>query len=114
MQFCENCGARIRPKQIESGGKTIVVLACISCGQLVDTKPKTTGIGVLRGEPSKPSIKVVEDSPDIKTMPTTNVECPKCGNNEAYWWFVQTRSGDEPATQFYRCTSCSHTWRFYS
>jgi DNA-directed RNA polymerase subunit M len=61
------------------------------------------------------SIKVVgEKEEKIKTMPTTNTECPKCGHNTAYWWFVQTRSGDEPPTQFFRCEKCDHTWRQYS
>ncbi|MCW4034486.1 MAG: transcription factor S, partial [Candidatus Bathyarchaeota archaeon] len=26
----------------------------------------------------------------------------------------QTRSGDEGATQFFRCTKCSHTFRLYT
>ncbi len=67
------------------------------------------------------SRKHVENSPPeeieeekIHTMPTTNVECPKCGNNEAFWWFLQTRGGDEPTTQFYRCKKCEHTWREYA
>ncbi|MCE2508324.1 MAG: RPA12/RPB9/RPC11 RNA polymerase family protein, partial [Nitrosopumilaceae archaeon] len=33
---------------------------------------------------------------------------------EAVWWMLQTRSADEPTTQFYRCTGCGHTWRDYS
>ena len=40
--------------------------------------------------------------------------CPKCKNNQAVWWLLQTRSGDEPPTQFYRCTKCAQTWREYS
>ncbi|MEM3032488.1 MAG: transcription factor S, partial [Nitrososphaerota archaeon] len=48
-------------------------------------------------------------------LPTTHdVECPQCGNNEAKWWTVQTRSADEPMTQFFRCTKCGHTWREYA
>ncbi|HYF99242.1 MAG TPA: hypothetical protein VD815_04055 [Candidatus Saccharimonadales bacterium] len=37
--------------------------------------------------------------------------CPECGNVQAYWWIVQTDSGDEPSAQFLRCTKCNHTWR---
>ncbi len=48
------------------------------------------------------------------TLPTVNVNCPKCGHGEAVWWMLQTRSADEPTTQFYRCIKCEHTWRDYS
>ncbi len=113
MQFCENCGARVRPKQIESDGRSVVVLACNDCGQLIENKPKETGFLLKKEETTSSSINVLEGS-DIKTMPTTEVECPKCEHNEAFWWFLQTRSGDEPATQFFRCIKCKHTWRFYS
>lgn len=46
-------------------------------------------------------------------LPKTEVECPKCGHNEAYWWMIQTRSADEAPTTFYRCVNCGHTWRDY-
>lgn len=48
------------------------------------------------------------------TMATVNEDCEKCSNNVAYWWTEQTRSSDEPETQFFRCTKCKHTWREYS
>lgn len=64
---------------------------------------------------NSPQIKVVGDKEaKLNSLPTTKTECPKCGHNEAFWWFLQTRSGDEPPTQFYRCVKCSHTWRSYS
>lgn len=47
------------------------------------------------------------------TMPVVDSLCPKCGNPKAYWWEQQTRAADEAATQFFRCTKCSHTWRKY-
>lgn len=57
-------------------------------------------------------IEVVDES--VTSLPKTDEECPKCGNNKAYYWLVQTRSGDEAATRFFRCTKCGHTWRDYS
>ena len=50
----------------------------------------------------------VATMPDI---PTIKIECEKCGNDEAVWWMLQTRSADEPTTQFYRCSKCRYTWR---
>ncbi len=49
-----------------------------------------------------------------KVYSKTVAECPKCGNREAYYWFLQTRRSDEPPTRFYRCTKCNYTWREYS
>jgi len=47
------------------------------------------------------------------TLPKTKAECPKCGNNEAFWVLRQTRAADEPETRIYRCTECGHSWREY-
>jgi transcription factor S len=59
-------------------------------------------------------LKVVEADKMPNALPTTSADCPKCGNNLAFWWMLQTRSADEATTQFYRCTQCNHTWRNYS
>ena len=61
----------------------------------------------------KSSLKVM-DSDTPNAMPTTTIQCAKCGNMTAFWWMLQTRSADEATTQFYRCTECSYTWRNYS
>ncbi|GAI81579.1 unnamed protein product, partial [marine sediment metagenome] len=34
-------------------------------------------------------------------------------NEKAYFWSVQTRSGDEAETKFFKCTKCEFTWREY-
>lgn len=47
------------------------------------------------------------------TLPRTNVECSKCGHNEAFWVLRQTRAADEPETKIYRCVKCEHSWREY-
>lgn len=56
----------------------------------------------------------VEIISDEETLPTTQEDCEKCGNKEAYFWLQQTRAGDEPETKFLKCTKCKHTWRDYS
>jgi len=61
---------------------------------------------------SPSDIRVVEsDNVPAPDPVTDKVECPKCGNTQAFWWITQTDSADEPSTQFFRCTKCSHTWR---
>ncbi|GBF88141.1 transcription factor [Raphidocelis subcapitata] len=43
---------------------------------------------------------------------TSQANCPECHNGEAYFYEMQTRSADEPATVFYRCArgSCNKVW----
>jgi DNA-directed RNA polymerase subunit M len=118
MEFCAKCGSRLEPKKTKSGKKASLVLACPKCGY---KKPETGGVAV---EP-KPA-KVIQHNPQqfvaviskeeqkLNTLPTVRVECPKCGNNTAYVWQVQTRGADESSTQFLRCTKCNSTNREYS
>jgi len=66
---------------------------------------------------SKEADKIVvigKKEQNIRTTPQVKTNCPKCGNDKAYWWMVQTRGIDESSTQFYRCTKCGYTWRDYS
>ena len=57
---------------------------------------------------------VLAENETVDTLPTIKIECEKCGNDEAVWWMLQTRSADEPTTQFYRCSKCRYTWRNYA
>jgi len=61
---------------------------------------------------SPSDIRIIESDKVPEPDPITDsIECPKCGNRQAFWWIVQTDSADEPSTQFFRCTKCNHTWR---
>ncbi|HKG30765.1 MAG TPA: transcription factor S [Nitrososphaeraceae archaeon] len=111
MKFCPKCETRMRPK-IEEG-----IALCPKCGFSVDKEKEKIYAKentISSTENTENSLKVIDSdkSPDI--LPTTTIECPKCKNNNAFWWMLQTRSADEATTQFYRCTKCSHTWRNYS
>ena len=57
---------------------------------------------------------VLDENEGKDVLPTIEIACEKCENKEAIWWMLQTRSADEPTTQFFRCTKCSHTWRNYA
>lgn len=61
----------------------------------------------------KPDEGIIVIEQDVKTLPTTKITCPRCGNDTAYWWELQTRAGDEPSTIFYKCTKCGYVWRSY-
>jgi transcription factor S len=111
VKFCPKCETRMRPK-IEEG-----IVLCPNCGFSVDKEKEKVSAKektISSMENSEYSLKVIDADKTPDTLPTTSIECPKCENNNAFWWMLQTRSADEATTQFYRCTKCSHTWRNYS
>lgn len=49
---------------------------------------------------------------ELKPEAMTNLfKCGKCGSRETSYYEVQTRSADEPMTQFITCLSCSNRWK---
>ena len=86
---------------------------CRRCG--IFSKGKTEGSTVI-GEKIKQEsedVKVVKEEDNYVQYPKTNIECPECGHNEAYWYMQQTRGADEPQTKFYSCVKCGNKWRDY-
>jgi len=102
MMFCPRCGSMLLPdldkKQIR----------CRNCNY---KESKNKSIIVKEKINNKEKIKIIDKN--IETLPKTQMDCPKCGNNQAYYWLVQTRSSDEAETQFFRCVKCDHQWRNY-
>ncbi|MCD6576374.1 MAG: transcription factor S [Nanoarchaeota archaeon] len=97
--FCPECGSIIVNKK----GK----LVCSSCGYEVKE-------GKIKDRQTKKvdkTVKVAKENPEV--LPKIKAKCPKCGNEEAYFWVVQTRAADEAPTRFYKCTKCGHVWREY-
>lgn len=103
MKFCPTCDVRL--KKTDSG------LRCPKCGHGEDQEDSTTK---LNEEEQVSEFTVLDENEGKETLPTIKIDCPKCNHNEAVWWMLQTRSADEPTTQFYRCSKCSFTWRNYS
>jgi transcription factor S len=113
VKFCPKCGTRLKLKQDKSGKTVTITLRCDNCGY--SSKAGKTVTQSTEEDFEAPQIKVVGDKESkLNSLPTIKIDCPKCGHKEATWWFVQTRSGDEPTTQFFRCVKCNHTWRSYS
>ncbi len=108
MEFCPNCSSLMVP---EKDGKKRI-LRCKRCNKTQEIKDKNS-YSLEDDYSQKKSEGIIELDNDSQQLPTTREECPKCKNKKAYWWTYQTRSGDEPATKFLRCTKCSHTWRDY-
>ncbi|RLI89666.1 MAG: transcription factor S [Archaeoglobales archaeon] len=102
MEFCPKC----KSIMIYQGNKAV----CRKCGyEKVCEEDEDVVIVAKRNRDDVPVI----EGEDIKTLPTTNVICPACGNREAYWWLRQLRAADESEVRFFRCTKCGKTWREY-
>ena len=117
MRFCPKCEVKLR--------RGIDLLSCPKCGyseapgaqKRAAAAPDSAALqGTAKTDDRRnDGLNVFDDdSEEAGTRPTINIECEKCDNNEAVWWMLQTRSADEPTTQFYRCTKCQYTWRDYS
>ncbi len=114
MEFCPRCGALLIPQK-QGGNKT--ALLCPKCGfrKEVSSSNNKYTLSYDTKHTRKDRTLVIESEEEVKTLPKVKgvVTCPKCGNDEAYYWFLQTRRGDEPPTRFYRCVKCNHVWREY-
>ena len=105
MKFCPKCEVRLKKNNSNS------VLSCSKCGYSQSGSKETKK---YKQDEIKSELNVLDENEGKETLPTIKIDCGKCGNNEAVWWMLQTRSADEPTTQFYRCIKCKHTWRNYA
>ncbi len=103
MKFCPKCEIKLK--------KNDASLQCPKCGHIEggeEQQPKS------EKKEFNSEFAVFAENEGNETQPTVSIECEKCGNDQAIWWMLQTRSADEPTTQFYRCTKCRYTWRDYT
>lgn len=103
MKFCPSCEVKL--KKGDSG------LQCPKC-DYVEGKETNQTKKIIQEHESQ--FNVLAENETVETLPTIKIDCEKCGNDEAVWWMLQTRSADEPTTQFYRCSKCRYTWRNYA
>ena len=97
MQFCPRCGAVLVQKTKNYGCADAIIPQKINTSEKIKEKTRVA----------------VVSSKDTQTLPKIAETCKKCGHNETYFWTVQTRSGDESETKFFKCVKCEHTWREY-
>ncbi len=104
MLFCPKCGSIMVPEK--KGKKKVMVC---SCGY-VDKKAEK--VEIKEKVKKEKEIEAIEEEVEIYPL-VEDIECPKCGHTKAYFWEVQTRASDEPATKFLKCEKCKHIWRDY-
>ncbi|KAH0786295.1 DNA-directed RNA polymerase III RPC11 [Histomonas meleagridis] len=102
--FCPACGNLLL---IDAAGAH-TKMRCRSCPFVMDFQ----GTKVQNAElhPLDTNSFIISDNTTAFTNKTT-CKCEKCGHNEAYFIEIQIRSADEPATLFFCCCKCKHTWR---
>ena len=103
VDFCDKCGSII----VGEKGK---ISKCNTCGF---EKEINFEIKSSQKIENKKKMEVIGETSNIH--PETSVECKNknCDSKKAYYFTKQTRSSDEPETQFFECIKCSHKWRDY-
>jgi DNA-directed RNA polymerase subunit M len=104
MKFCPTCEVKLKKENSD--------LKCPKCGYLEGGSSEKQK--KMIHDESTEAFNVFAENEGEEALPTIKIECESCGNGEAVWWMLQTRSADEPTTQFYRCTKCKYTWRNYA
>jgi len=112
VRFCPKCGGMMVPKKSKEK-KRGILLVCRRCGYTVNSYAKDYNLKEKVEKRPDDDVIVMEKDVSLETLPKTKIQCPKCENNEAYWWVQQTRSVDEAPTRFYQCTKCGYKWREY-
>ena len=105
IEFCKKCGSIMLPEKKMKN----VYLKCRKCGY--EVKKVIKDLRITEEKKGKKGIIVIEK--DAALLPITDRACEKCSHGKAYYWLQQTRSADEPPTQFFRCVKCKHVWREY-
>jgi len=101
MEFCPKCGSVLEEKRKNFG--------CVRCGYTSKTKIKIES----NEEIEETKAVAVLNEKQVDVFPIVANDCGKCKGKEAYFWTMQTRSGDEAETRFFKCTKCKYTWREY-
>jgi len=105
IEFCSKCGSIMVP--VKKSKNTY--LKCRSCG--AEKKVGIRSLKIVESVKKRKDVTILEK--DVTSLPLTEKTCPKCEHPRSHWWLQQTRSADEPPTQFFRCEKCKHTWREY-
>ncbi len=105
--FCPICGNLLIAKR--KNGKKVYIC---SQGHIIEKLNAKNSATIYQAkEAEKKGTVIIEE--ELIAQPKIEIECPRCGNKEAYWTLEQTRSADEGETRIFTCTRCHYTWREY-
>ena len=77
MKFCPKCDLRLKKSSSNS------VLSCPKCNYTEGQESEIQD--QVSEEETKSDFLVLDENEGKETMPTIEIECEKCGNNEAFW-----------------------------
>eukprot|EP00270_Netrium_digitus_P001596 TRINITY_DN11769_c0_g1_i1.p2 TRINITY_DN11769_c0_g1~~TRINITY_DN11769_c0_g1_i1.p2 ORF type:complete len:120 (+),score=11.16 TRINITY_DN11769_c0_g1_i1:29-361(+) len=108
MEFCPTCGNMLLGEHASMGRD--VHFFCQTCPYVYIITLKISKKLQLE---TKDVDDVLGGEEAWKNVDKTEVGCPRCGNNEAYFMQIQIRSADEPMSTFYKCCNhrCAYRWR---
>ena len=113
MKFCPKCGSLMIARR--ENGKLVYI--CPRCGYREEATQnaavKILSTTIKHSEKERLVVITEDTKLEERLLPKVKIQCPRCGNDEAYYWVVQTRRADEPPTRFYKCTRCGYVWREY-
>mmetsp|Transcript_18283 Transcript_18283/g.35780 ORF Transcript_18283/g.35780 Transcript_18283/m.35780 type:complete len:135 (+) Transcript_18283:1371-1775(+) len=107
LTFCPTCGNLLLLENVPPTGFRFY---CQTCPYIHNIHEKLTRRVELK---RKKVDDVLGGQEAWKNAQTTTTLCPKCNHTKAYYMQLQTRSADEPMTEFYRCANfeCAHNWK---
>lgn len=82
---------------------------CKTCPFIYNVREKITS--TLKLERKNKLDDVLGAKEAWENVDKTEVVCPRCGHDTAFFMQLQIRSADEPMTSFYKCCGCSLQWR---
>ncbi|CAO3643671.1 unnamed protein product [Mucor fragilis] len=105
MLFCPHCANLLLIEN--DGGQAFF---CQSCPYVYSIQSRHTSRKQLK---RKEVDDVLGGADAWKNVDSTEVTCPKCEHERAYFMLIQIRSADEPSSIFYKCCNddCQHQWR---
>ena len=113
MRFCKECDNMLYPKeQVIEEGIGRLIYDCRICGYFEKAKPNDEADNcVYKSEHSKLSDRFFVDKEVIKDPTLSrrkNINCRKCGHNEAVTFTNPTK---DRMNLIFVCTNCTHNWR---
>jgi DNA-directed RNA polymerase III subunit RPC11 len=106
LMFCPTCANILGVEE----GPNCLRFSCSTCPYVQNIKHRISN-------KVYPKLKDVDDvlggAAAWENVDATDVKCPKCDHDRAYFMQIQTRSADEPMTIFYKCCSatCGNRWK---